>query len=150
MILVPPCIGLKPCDPEDYTCSALFNYPFGSLGQDNSKALFTKQCCAIAPWDQEERHIRVNLCLAPFKCRCFRRCSQNCLAGQYCKLNLHNVLHGLFWRQGGAAEALSLLQVGGVLGKGGATITQVRKDSGAGVRLVPLESEDDRSATFPF
>ena len=35
-------------------------------------------------------------------------------------------------------------QVGGVLGKGGATITQVRKDSGAGVRLIPLESEDDR------
>ena len=31
-----------------------------------------------------------------------------------------------------------------MLGKGGATITQVRKDSGAGVRLIPLESEDDR------
>ncbi|CAL8468952.1 g8493 [Coccomyxa elongata] len=35
-------------------------------------------------------------------------------------------------------------QVGGVLGKGGATITQVRKESGASVRLIPLEAEDDR------
>lgn len=35
-------------------------------------------------------------------------------------------------------------QVGALLGKGGATITQVRKESGATVRLLPLEAEDER------
>jgi hypothetical protein len=34
--------------------------------------------------------------------------------------------------------------VGAVLGKGGATINQLRRDSGAGVRLVPLDPDQER------
>ena len=42
------------------------------------------------------------------------------------------------------AEAQLLLQVGAVLGKGGCTITQIRADSGATVRLVALETDEEK------
>ena len=42
------------------------------------------------------------------------------------------------------AEMQLLLQVGAVLGKGGCTITQIRADSGATVRLVALETDEEK------
>ena len=37
-----------------------------------------------------------------------------------------------------------VMQVGAVLGKGGATISQIRSDSGATVRLVGLDPDEER------
>ena len=42
------------------------------------------------------------------------------------------------------AELQLLVQVGAVLGKGGCTITQIRADSGATVRLVALETDEEK------
>ena len=42
------------------------------------------------------------------------------------------------------AEVQLFLQVGAVLGKGGCTITQIRADSGATVRLVALETDEEK------
>ena len=43
-----------------------------------------------------------------------------------------------------SAEVQLLAQVGAVLGKGGCTITQVRADSGATVRVVALDADEEK------
>ncbi len=52
-------------------------------------------------------------------------------------VNISKHLKGLY-------QARPSIQVGAVLGKGGATISQIRRDSGATVRLVGLDPDEER------